>query len=177
MANTYIQIGSTVTVGSGGASSVDFTSIPATYTDLVLKISGRTAASQGVAEVSFNGLTTNLSSRILYTYGTSSGSIGSATYASSIRAGYIVGTDYTASTFANNEIYISNYAGSNNKAVSIDSVGENNASEAYSSFNAGLWASSSAITSIKLTVLNNGTGAASTFVENTTVSLYGIKSS
>ena len=161
-----------VEVGSAGTSSIDFTSIPQGYTDLKLVISGRTAAAQGVAQISFNGLTTNLSSRILYSIG--SGTPGSASYASVIRAGYIVGTDYTASTFANNEIYIPNYTGSTNKSISIDSVTETNATEAYSALNAGLWAASSAITSIALTVLNNGTGAASTFTQYTTATLYGI---
>jgi hypothetical protein len=37
---TYTLINS-VTVGSGGAASMEFTSIPSTYTDLVVKISGR----------------------------------------------------------------------------------------------------------------------------------------
>ena len=37
MANTYVLISSS-TVGSGGAASIDFSSIPATYTDLVLKL-------------------------------------------------------------------------------------------------------------------------------------------
>jgi hypothetical protein len=30
---------STVTVGAGGAATIDFTSIPQTYTDLIVKIS------------------------------------------------------------------------------------------------------------------------------------------
>jgi hypothetical protein len=41
MANTYIQIGSTVTVGAGGSTTITFSSIPATYTDLILKFSLR----------------------------------------------------------------------------------------------------------------------------------------
>ena len=41
MADTYTLI-SSVTVGAGGASSIDFTSIPATYTDLLVKFSLRT---------------------------------------------------------------------------------------------------------------------------------------
>jgi hypothetical protein len=36
MATTY-EIIASVTVGSGGAANIEFTSIPATYTDLVLK--------------------------------------------------------------------------------------------------------------------------------------------
>ena len=42
MPSTYELIAS-YTVGAGGAASIDFTSIPATYTDLVLKLSSRTA--------------------------------------------------------------------------------------------------------------------------------------
>ena len=41
MATTYKAI-ATVTVGSGGAANIEFTSIPATYTDLVIHLSGRT---------------------------------------------------------------------------------------------------------------------------------------
>jgi hypothetical protein len=36
MATTYEAI-ATVEVGSGGAANIEFTSIPATYTDLVIK--------------------------------------------------------------------------------------------------------------------------------------------
>ena len=42
MANTYIKIASN-TVGSGGVSSITFSSIPQTYTDLVIKASVRTS--------------------------------------------------------------------------------------------------------------------------------------
>jgi hypothetical protein len=42
MANTYEAI-ATVEVGSGGAATIEFTSIPATYTDLVVKVSARNA--------------------------------------------------------------------------------------------------------------------------------------
>jgi hypothetical protein len=41
MATTYTLINSSVTVGSGGAADIEFTSIPATYTDLLLVLSGR----------------------------------------------------------------------------------------------------------------------------------------
>ena len=39
---TFTKIAS-ATVGSGGASSIEFTSIPSTYTDLVIKLSMRSA--------------------------------------------------------------------------------------------------------------------------------------
>ena len=40
MATTFFKIAS-ATVGSGGASSIDFTSIPQTYTDLVFVVFGK----------------------------------------------------------------------------------------------------------------------------------------
>jgi hypothetical protein len=42
MATTYEAI-ETVEVGSGGAADIEFTSIPGTYTDLVVKVSARNA--------------------------------------------------------------------------------------------------------------------------------------
>ena len=40
MADTFVKI-ATVTVGSGGAATIDFSSIPSTYTDLCIKHSLR----------------------------------------------------------------------------------------------------------------------------------------
>jgi hypothetical protein len=171
---TMTKLAST-TVGVTAQSSISFTNIPQGYTDLVIKVSGRTAATQGISLLSFNSVDTGLSSRIIYSIG--SGGPGSATYSSSIRGGYIVGTDYTASVFANNEIYISNYSSNTFKSVSVDSVTENNATEAYSQMVAGLWANSSPITSLTFTVLSNSTGVPSTFTQHSTFTLYGIKNS
>ena len=53
MANTFEQI-TTVTVGSGGASSIDFTSIPQTYTDLVIKTSARNTSTSTTMYLEFN---------------------------------------------------------------------------------------------------------------------------
>ena len=56
MPDTFIKIAS-VTVGSGGASSIDFTSIPSTYTDLVVvhSLRGTNAAVYQQARIQFNG--------------------------------------------------------------------------------------------------------------------------
>jgi len=168
MANTYVAI-ATVTVGSGGAANIEFTSIPATYTDLVIKGSFRRET--GGAEqllISFNNNTSNYSHRVLETNGTS---VTSNTGTSRV-AGLINAATYTANTFANNEIYIPNYAGSTNKSYSSDSVMENNATANYLYLVAGLWSDTSAITSIKLT----DAGAAD-FEQYSTATLYGIKNS
>lgn len=167
MANTYTLISSN-TVGTGGVASVTFSSIPATYTDLKVVCSTRDSDTSGaVVAMSFNGVTTNLSSRTLL------GSGSAATSSSSTTAFAIVArsdsNDRTASTFGNGEFYIPNYAGSNNKSVSVDGVEENNATAAYMNLTAGLWSSTAAITSITLTP-----GVAN-FKEFSTFYLYGIK--
>jgi len=165
-ANTFVQIGSTVTVGGGGAADITFSSIPATYTDLVVKISSRDTTSGSVwqnFQIAFNGLTTNLSSRAVYGNITTPSS---ASFASNIFM-WTSAANATASTFGNAEIYIPNYASSNNKSVSADFVSETNGTDAIYGLTAGLWADASAITSIKLT-------PALGFAQYSTASLYGI---
>lgn len=173
MPDTFIKIAS-VTVGSGGASSIDFTSIPSTYTDLVIKISARTnrSAAADSLKLTFNGSTSGFSARGLGGSGSTPFSftnVGSASIEDSV---FTTAANNTASTFSNGEIYIPNYAGSNNKSISADSVNENNASEAYTLFEAGLWSNTSAITSIKLAPLNG-----TLINQYSTAVLYGIKNS
>ena len=170
MANTYTLIASN-TVGSGGTSAIDFTSIPATYTDLLLKLSVRTDRAGAVDDnlnIKLNGATTN------FTYVYLRGS-GSAVASSSGSTGYIGATDAasaTASTFASVEIYIPNYASANYKSMSADSVTENNATESYAFFHADLWSDTSAITSVGFV-----SGTSNNFVQYSTAYLYGIKNS
>lgn len=168
MANTYTLI-SSVTVGSGGASSIDFTSIPATYTDLCLKVSTRDTGAFNYRDlrIGFNGVTTNLSGRILYGDGSTTGSY-------SVTSGLLAwdnSANSTANTFSNLEYYIPNYAGSNNKSFSVDSVTENNATAVTTNISAGLWSSTAAINQITLTPL------AGNLVQYSTATLYGIKNS
>lgn len=154
----------TVEVGSAGSSSIDFNSIPQGYTDLKIVLSGRLDANNTAIKIQFNGLTTNLSSR--YVYGSGSAAT-SYTDASNMYA-YSNSSTYTSNAFANSEIYIPNYSGSNAKSVSVDAVTETNATAADMALFAGLWNSSAAITSIKL-LPNSGN-----FVQNSTATLYGI---
>ena len=166
MPDTFVKIAA-VTVGSGGASSIDFTSIPSTYTDLCLKVSSRTnraAATDGL-EIRLNGATTNHSGRRLTGDGT--------TAASSVSVyGNTDGNNATASTFGNAEIYIPNYAGSNYKSFSMDTVSENNATANGMTLNANLWSQTTAVSSITI-VMSDGTA----FNQYSTAVLYGIKSS
>ena len=71
MPTTFTQIGSAQVVGSGGAATIDFTSIPSTYTDLVLKVSLRSSASGEYINnrITFNGSTSGYTSKLLYGLG------------------------------------------------------------------------------------------------------------
>lgn len=162
-----MQLIQTVTVGSGGAASIDFTSIPATFTDLVLVTSLRSARSAGFEEyrIYFNGANSNLSTRYLEGDGSSA--------ASGTPVGGFIGignsSTSTSNTFSNQQVYIPNYAGSTTKSYSSDSVSEANATTAYSDIVAGLWNQTAAITSITLV---NGTS--SNWLQYSSASLYGI---
>lgn len=169
MATTFTKIAA-VTVGSGGASSIDFTSIPSTYTDLVIKVSARlnNASIIDSVGVKFNGSTSSYSFKQLYGSGSAAGSQGAGTYPEN----YMNAANATASTFSNAEIYIPNYAGSTNKSLSADAVTENNATAAYATLTAGLWSNTAAITSINL-----ASTVGNSFLQYSTAVLYGIKNS
>ena len=172
MPTTYTAI-ATVTVGSGGASSIDFTSIPGTYTDLCVKISTRSAvegAGQDDINVTFNGSTSSYTWRNIL--GSGSAAISQNGSTSYIRMSAVSPNSGTsASTFSNAEIYVPNYASSNNKSVSIDMASEANQAATYMGLVAGLWSNTSTITQITLT------GASGNFVQYSTATLYGIKNS
>ena len=167
---TAITLISSVTVGSGGAADIEFTSIPSTYTDLQLVFSTRDNSSGSSGNniiIKLNGSgnlqdekailgtgssvlpLSNADSVILYVYGDTSLA--------------------TSNTFGNTSLYIPNYAGSNFKSMSIDGVTENNATAALQFLNAGLFKSTSAVTSITLTAYNFAS-----FVQHSTAYLYGI---
>jgi hypothetical protein len=169
--NTFIKI-STVTVGSGGAANIDFTSIPGTYTDLVVKVSSRSADTVNDSDplvIRFNGSTSNLSARAIYGTGTAAASLNRA---SNSNIAWTDTTLNTASTFGNAEWYIPNYAGSANKAASVDSVQENNAAAAIAAASGVFWADNAAITQVTI-LSGNGYNLA----QYTTATLYGISKS
>jgi hypothetical protein len=152
---------------TGSQALIELTSIPQTFTDLVLLFSGRSARSAGFEEyrLYFNGANSNLSTRYLEGDGSSAAS-------GTTSNGYIgIGNSSTSTsnTFGNVSIYIPNYAGSTTKSYSVDSTSEANATTAYSDIVAGLWNQTAAITSITLT---NGTG--SNWLAGTSATLYGV---
>ena len=161
------------TLGSN-AADVTFSSIPGTATDLLLVFTARSTASGGdIADnvrVRFNGATsdTNHSSRWLYGSGSSTGS-GTDAFA---RAGYSNTSTNTANTFASSEMYLPNYAGSTAKSFSVFAATETNAAAVDMVVSAGLWNSTSAVTSMRLY-----TGSGSDLVTGSSFFLYTITKS
>lgn len=167
---TYTLIESQV-LGSS-AASVTFSAIPATYTDLVLKVSARSSRTVSVTQpirLSFNGVGgTSYSWTELVGTG-SSVSSWSASSTSYIEQAFATAGGATANTFGSAEIYIPSYTASQSKPISGFSNSENNATEALISTVAGLFSSSAAITSITL-------AQSSTFLwlADSSFNLYGI---
>lgn len=156
-----VTLVSTVTVGSGGAASIEFNSIPQTGKDLLVLVSPRLNSGTDPIQLVANGSTANFTARRIYGTGSS---VFSNTFAA---AGQMNGNETTSSTFSNHQIYVSNYAGSSNKSISVDSVAENNATGAWQELYALLWSNSSAITSFAVQPYSGGS-----FVQHTTASLY-----
>ena len=167
MANTYVKIAS-VSVGVLGAATMDFTSIPSTYTELLLVCSSRTAAVASIDNLIIkpNGATTSQTAIRLQGTGSAAASSTSTSFPPVNNA-----STSTASTFTSTQIYFPNYSGSTNKSLSIDNVQEDNASTAYAQMWAGLWSSTTAISSITLATSSGN------FVQYSTATLYGISKS
>jgi hypothetical protein len=171
MAN-YIPI-STVTIGSGGSAAINFIGIPQTYTDLVIKVSARTAYTAGSygdgLNITFNGSTTGYTNKFIQGYDSTASGSG----ATNQNTGLIPddAAAQTTNVFSNNEITIPNYTSSSYKGFLSDNVVEKNGTTNWvASMYAILWSNTAPITSINLTSSN-----ASTFNQYSTATLYGIR--
>lgn len=170
MATTHSLI-QTATVATA-INSFGFTAIPGTYTDLLVKLSMRLAGTGNIVDdtrFSFNGSTSNFSGRRLFTDGQS-------------RYSDVIVRDFAQTPnnstglniFGVAEFYITNYASSNYKVISADSMSDNNITSAVNSIWYGYlaamqWSDTAAITSITFTNAGGGN-----FLANSTAYLYGI---
>lgn len=156
MPSTYEPI-ATTTLGSA-ASSVTFSSISGSYTDLIFIFNGKGGTSANVTFQFNSDTSTNYSASIIYGDGSTAGAVG-VTNQTSMNIGS-VGTNWTT-----NIISINNYSNANTFKTALgrfsrpDEVGQK----------VGLWRSTSAITSI---VVGKSSG---TFDTGSTFTLYGIK--
>ena len=163
---TYTLIASSTVTASGGAANISFSSIPNTYTDLMVKISARTTDTNSNIRWTINGTSSGYSERMLYNSdGTAYSTSASSSYFQFL---YAANSSYTSNTFSSADIYIPNYTGSTNKPIYVDSTNENNGTSIIQNLTAGLWSNSSAITSLTF-----GT-AGGNLAQYTTAYLYGI---
>jgi hypothetical protein len=170
MAYTYSKIAS-VTVGSGGSSSINFIAIPQNYTDLLVMASIRTQDATNSSEpviIRPNNSTSSLYSIAMYGEGSGSGL--SLTRSTNSNVSWADTGVNTGNTFANMEWYLPNYTSNNYKSISNNSVQENNATAAIAAMSAILWSNASAITSLSFV-----TGNGNNFAQYSTATLYGIK--
>jgi hypothetical protein len=143
----------TATVGSGGVSNVEFTSIPGTYTHLQIRGIAKSSNTGSLdnLQMQFNGDTAaNYKSHFLYGTGSATGA-GVAASDNLMLAARITGggSSYT-SMFGAFVIDILDYANTNKYKVhrSLSGHDENGLGEVF--FESGLWRNTNAITSIKL---------------------------
>ena len=166
---TYKLIASN-TVGSGGAATITFSSISQDYTDLAIRISCRTnSTSTGDGfTIALNGSTASFTGKGLF------GDSASARSNTNTLAGVgvVAGTSQATNIFAATDVYINDYSSSNFKPILIQNANDSNTTLQAYVFQAGkLWSNTAAITSFTLTP---DTGS---FIQYTSVHLYGIKNS
>lgn len=165
------QLIETVTVGSGGVASIQFTGIPQDGVDLVLVVSGRASWASAInGSLAFN-FNSNSSGYGAKAFGGYNGSLfqQNDTAFSNIRLLYsIPGGAATPNTFGSASLYVSNYRGAVAKLVSLDAAMENNAGTSGLGLVAGIWNNTAAITSIRISHDQD------LFVQNSTASLYKI---
>lgn len=169
----------TATVGAGGSSYVEFTSIPSVYKHLQIRMFSRYTGTNNSGEplyLQFNGDTAaNYSIHRLLGYtnqsstGTSSAALTSQTY---VQAGYTTGGSTTANIFSAHVSDILEYTNTNTyKTIRTLGGYDINTDTGYSSAGiySGNWRSTAAITSIKIFADTNSLAQYSSFA------LYGIQ--
>ena len=169
MATTYTLIDSEVLTSS--QASITFSSIPATYTDLVLRVSARdssTTAYPSNLYIQVNSITSGYSFTELFSdvaYVDTQRSTGQAKY---FINSSVMSDSQTSNTFSSVEVYIPNYAGSTNKKESTRTAAPQNAgTNVYDTITAQLLGNTAAITSLSITTANN-------FLSGSSFYLYGI---
>jgi hypothetical protein len=164
MPATYEPI-ATTTLGSA-ASSITFSSIPATFTDLRVVWTGISTINVVSMRLRFNAdSSSNYSNTSLFGDGSAAGS-GRNTNRTQIDLPPTGGVSTTVPTFITVDVF--SYAGSTFKTVLATGQDDRNGS-GYVTRDVGLWRSTSSITELALS-LSSGN-----FATGTTATLYGIK--
>lgn len=164
MASTYEKIAST-TLGSA-ASSITFSSIASTYTDLIVVVQGTYSTSDDLICLRYNNDTgSNYSSTNMYGNGTSAQAY-RASNATSIQAGWYPNPG-GASVVSNMVSHIFNYSNTTTYKTNISRGDTSNVQGTAA--RVGLWRSTAAVNRIDLIML------AGNLQSGTTATIYGIK--
>ena len=171
-ASSYESI-QTTTVGSGGAASISFSSIPATYTHLqvrgIVRDNRANSGNGSYADLTFNNNSSSNSYHQLYGNGTSALSAGYSGL-SAIEFTRIADGGATSGVFSAFTMDILDYANTNKyKTIRTLAGYDNNGSGAIYLWS-GLWTATNAITTITITD-SGGT----LFSQYSKFALYGIK--
>jgi hypothetical protein len=167
----------TVTVGSGGSSYIEFTSIPATYSHLQIRIISRDSrASQTLNNIEFivnSDTGNNYAGHYLLGDGASAaaGVDGGSTPQANVSLGISSSASATASVFGTTVVDILDYANTNKYKTFRSLMGIDNNGSGSIRLRSGLWMSTSAITAIKMTPSTSGS-----FQQYSSFALYGIAS-
>jgi hypothetical protein len=163
MPSTYDKLAATT--GTGSSSSVTFSVIPATYTDLVLVVNAATASSTGNPCLRFNGDTGNNYSR---TNVGGNGSVAFSDRESNVSRILLVGGVFLNTTLdANLIVQIQNYSNTTTHKTALCRA--NKASVGVDA-NVGLWRNTAAINSVTFF-----TASGANISSDSTFTLYGIK--
>lgn len=175
-ATTSFESIATVTVGSGGSSTVTFSSIPGTYAHLQLRWLGRTneAGSYPDFYAKVNSSTT-AGDYYYLTYIQGDGSTansGTSNGTAGVYIGRMAGSGATSSVFAVGICDILDYANTNKKKTFRSLTGYDNNGSGDVVLLTGLYTPTTAISSIELIPANN---SGKSFQQYTHFALYGIK--
>lgn len=167
--NSYESI-ATVTVGSGGQSTITFSSIPSTYKHLQIRSFAKWNSSSAdfrAGLMRFNGDSgANYAAHLLAADGSSASAAGVSSYTSAYWTGHYYGANgaYTADI-----IDILDYASTSKYKTSRSLAGYDANGAGRIDYSSGLWMSTSAINSISIII------SADTFAQYSHFALYGIK--
>ena len=158
-----------VTVGDGGAASIEFTSIPAIYQHLQVRILSKSVIPAGdIGDMTFNSDTgNNYAYYSLYGDGASAAAEAGASRANIPLARMV--TSSSTSVFGANIVDILDYASTSKNKTVCTFKGEDRNGAGAVLIDSGLWMSTSAITSIRIT------GRSNNFAQYSQAALYGIK--
>jgi len=168
MPGSYESI-ATVTVGSGGASSIDFTNIPSTYSHLQIRAITKGSTTSRIW-MRFNNVSTGTpyDYHSLYGNGTSAGAIADISENEIWLA--VDGQSATTDTFTGLIVDILDYSNTNKNKTTRSLGGHSIDSASYWIvwFESGLWRSTNAINRVTLTA------SSGTFSQYSTFALYGV---